>query len=465
MRTRLALTLTPSLTVALALFACGDSGSSDEEIGESGSSTTADTGTDSSTGDTSESGSTSAGESGSETADTDSETDTDTGTTGEDIPPCPYEPVDGDPEVELELVAENLSAPTFVIGHPEQPDRLFVTLKSGTVVIVEPGSTTANAEPFLSVEVSDFSEMGLLSMDFHPDFPEDPRVYVHYSPSGELRSRVSEFSLDPENPDAVDPDSERIIYEKSQPLGNHNGGQVAFGPDGYLYFSIGDGGDQGDPNNRAQDLSTYFGKIMRVDITPSGDEGYSIPADNPFVDDADVLPEIWAYGLRNPWRFGWDPATGWMYAGDVGQNAWEELDIIEPGKNYGWRPMEGNHCYGQDDCDTTADPNTANVDGYIAPIYDYGGAQRSISAGYVYHSCEVPAWDGRYFFADYVLNSMWALVWDGQSVDFLGEVAQPENISTFGTNAWGDVYLAETILGLVPPHPESSRIWRVAPAG
>jgi glucose/arabinose dehydrogenase len=382
---------------------------------------------------------------------------------GDNVPPCPYPPVDGDPTLTLEVVGEQLRAPTYVLGHPLEPDRLYVTQKGGDIVIIEAGNTIANPTPLLSLDVNDFSEMGVLSMDFHPEFPDDPRIYVHYSPAGDLRTRISEFTLDALNPDVADPGSERILYEKPQSQPNHNGGQVAFAADGTLYFSIGDGGEQNDPFNRAQTLSTHYGKIMRISIEPGGGQEYSIPSDNPFVDDPDALPEIWAYGLRNPWRFGWDPATGVMYIGDVGQNAWEEIDVGQAGGNYGWVPMEGNHCFAQNNCDTSAAPNTENADGYIAPIYDYGGAQRSVSGGYVYRSCQVPAWQGRYYFADYVLNQMWALTWDGTNVDFLGQVATPPNIASFGQNAWGDVYLAETNLSFNGPHPANSRIFRVAP--
>ena len=381
---------------------------------------------------------------------------------GDAVPPCPYPEVAGDPTMTLEVVAEQLRAPTFVVGHPFEPDRLYVTQKGGDIVIVEAGNTQANPTPLLSLAVNDFSEMGVLSMDFHPDFPDDPRIYVHYSPSGELRTRISEFTLDANNPDVADPGSERILYEKPQSQANHNGGQVGFGPDGYLYFSVGDGGEQGDPFDRAQNLGTHYGKIMRVSIEPGDGEEYSIPADNPFVSDANALPEIWAYGFRNPWRFGWDSATGLMYIGDVGQNAWEEIDIGQAGGNYGWVPMEGNHCFDQNNCDTSAAPNTENADGYIAPIHDYGGAQRSISGGYVYHSCEVPSWDGMYFFADYVLNEMWTLRWNGTTVEDLTMQGEPANIASFGTNAWGDVYLVETNLSFNGPHPANSRIFRVA---
>ncbi len=453
-----------ALLTLLASSGCKGEEQNDDEVGDTGSEsdTTGDgDGDPTETGDGDGDPTETATDTG-ETADT-TEAETETGDGDGDVPPCPYAPVDGDPAFGLEVVAEGLSAPTFVIGHPNQPDRLYVTEKGGAIKIIEPGSTSANPTPFLELAVNDFSEMGVLSMDFHPDFPDDPRVYVHYSPEGPLLTRISEFTLDSNNPDIADPASERIIYEKEQSQANHNGGQVTFGPDGYLYFSIGDGGEQGDPTNDAQTLSTHYGKVMRVDITPSGNLEYTIPADNPFVNNPEALPEIWAYGFRNPWRFSFDSATDVMYLGDVGQNAWEEIDIVMGGGNYGWRPMEGNHCFAQDDCDTSAGPNQENADGYIAPIHDYGGANRSVSGGYVYHSCEVPGWDGRYYFADYVLGDLYALIWDGTNVDYLGVQDEPQNIVSFGTNAWGDVYVVEANIGFQPPHPANSRIFRISP--
>lgn len=439
------------------LTGCSDSGSSDDEVGDT-------VGTDSDT--TSESGTETAETDTTSTDDTDTSTDVDTEdtetetdtTTG--IPPCPYDPVDGDPNLTLEVVAEGLSGPTCVVADPQDPQRLFICEKGGLIRIVEPGTTTPNADPFLSIDVADFSEMGLLGFTFHPDYPDDPRIYVHYSPDAPQASRVSEFMV---SGGVAEPSSERILWERPQSQGNHNGGDITFGPDGYLYFTIGDGGEQGDPNNRAQDLSTYYGKIMRVDVTPSGGEQFSIPADNPFVNDGNALPEIYAYGLRNPWRMSFDSATGDMYVGDVGQNEWEEIDIVTSGGNYGWVPMEGNHCFDQFDCDTSAGPNEANIDGYIAPIIDYGGQQRSVTGGFVYHSCEVPAWDGRYFYADWVLDTMWALTWDGSTVTDHGVVANPSSVTSFGTNGWGDVYVVQGNFGFQPPHPSNSVIWRIAP--
>jgi glucose/arabinose dehydrogenase len=448
------------LPLLATLLACND----DRPADETATTETGDGDGDPTTGD----GDPTTGDGDPTTGDGDPTTGDGDPTTGDGdpvVPPCPYAAVDGVPEVTLELVGENLSAPTYVIGHPTQPDRLYVTLKGGDIVILEPGSTTANPTPMLTLAVNDFSEMGLLSMDFHPEFPADPRIYVHYSPQGPNRTRISEFTLDPGNPDLADPNSERILYDRPQTQANHNGGQVTFGPDGYLYASIGDGGEQGDPDNRAQDLGTHYGKIIRIDITPGDGEEYSIPPDNPFLTTAGALPEIWAYGLRNPWRFSFDAADGTMYIADVGQVSWEEINIGSAGGNYGWNPMEGNHCYAQANCDTSAAPNTENADGYIAPIHDYNdGNQRSITGGYVYRSCEVPGWHGRYFFADWVLNRMWALTWDGTVAEHHGQLASPSRVGSFGTNAWGDVYVVETNITFNPPHPSNSRIFRLAPA-
>jgi len=453
------------LIVALAISSgCRGDSSGDAELGGS---ETGDGDGDAELGDGDGDGDAEVGDGdGEPTGDGDGEPTGDGDGDDDKVPPCPYAAVEGVPAVMLELVGDNLTAPTFVIGHPTQPDRLYVTQKSGEIVILEPGSTAANPTPFLTLAVNQQSEMGVLSMEFHPDFPDDPRVYVHYSPAGDQRTRVSEFTLDAGNPDLADPGSERILYDRPQSQPNHNGGQVGFGPDGYLYFSIGDGGEQNDPFNRAQDLSTHYGKIMRVSIEPAGGEEISIPADNPFVGDPAALPEIYAYGFRNPWRFGFDRVTGLMYIGDVGQNAWEEIDVGRAGGNYGWNPMEGNHCFSQNNCDTSAAPNTENADGYIAPIYDYGGGggQRSVTGGYVYRSCQVPGWHGRYLFGDYVQNRVWALTWDGTTTDFHGEVATVNNVASFGTNAWGDVYAVEANIGFGGQHPDNSRIFRLAPA-
>ena len=377
---------------------------------------------------------------------TDTDTDTDTDTTGPDIPPCPYTPVDNDPNVALEMVADGFTRPVFVTGHPTMPDTLYVVEQGGTIRILNPGDDSAPVEAFLDINVAvGPNEMGLLGFAFHPDFPDDPRFYVNYNPPSSDRTIISEFQLAGGDETMADPNSERIVMEFDQPFENHNGGMIEFGPDGYLYIATGDGGAANDPLDSGQDLNSILGKILRVDVEPGNGMGYTIPADNPFANMPGTRGEIWAYGLRNAWRFSHDMETGILYAGDVGQNQWEEVTLIEPGGNYGWNEMEGFHCFQGANCGSILGPNESNENDYIMPLveYDHGNqGGQSITGGYVYRGCEVPAWQGRYYYADFVSNRIWALTWDGQ-LDDLGVVINngPENPSSFGQNAWGDVYL------------------------
>ena len=455
--------------VALALPACGDSSGDTESDGSTSSpSTSSETTAGPATGSTTEAETDSATSATTQTSDatqtssggmttttdamteTGVETDTaTTGTTGPDIPPCPHTPVDGEPGIGLEMVAGGFDRPVYVTGHPTMPDTLYVLeQKSGSIKILNPGDNMAPPSSFLTLSVNQSeNEMGLLGFAFHPDFPEDPRVYVNYNPDAST-TRISEFTLaDPEDHTVADPNSERVLLSVDQPFGNHNGGMIDFGPDGYLYISFGDGGAANDPLNSGQSLDTLLGKILRIDVEPGNGGEYSIPDDNPFVGQPGAEPEIWAYGLRNVWRFAFDPETGVLYAGDVGQGEWEEVSIIEPGENYGWNEMEGFHCF-QGICDDTAGPHELNADGLRAPIIDYPhdgpGSGKSITGGTIYRSCEVPAWDGVYFYADFVSDRVWTLRWDGANVtdnNLVFDPAPESNPSSFGTNAWGDVYV------------------------
>ncbi|MGB1275784.1 MAG: PQQ-dependent sugar dehydrogenase, partial [Nannocystaceae bacterium] len=214
-------------------------------------------------------------------------------------------------------------------------------------------------------------------------------------------------------------------------------------------IGVGDGGDANDPLMAGQDLNTLLGKILRIDVTPGNGQEYSIPPDNPFINQQGARPEIWATGLRNPWRFGFDPVTDVLYTGDVGQGEWEEVTVVERGGNYGWNPMEGFHCFSDNTCDESAGPNQVNADGYTMPIAEYDHGEmggKSITGGNVYRSCEVPGWAGKYFYADFVSNRIWWLDWNGQdvNVETLG-LTPGDNPSSFGTNAWGDVYM--TVFG------------------
>jgi hypothetical protein len=249
---------------------------------------------------------------------------------------------------------------------------------------------------------------------------------------------VSRFKVSEDNPDRADADSEEIILEFHQPLTNHNGGQIAFGPDGYLYIASGDGGGGGDPGNNAQDRTNLLGAILRIDVdNKSEDRNYAIPADNPFAGNNEGFrEEIFAYGLRNPWRMSFDPVTGWLWAADVGQNRVEEINIIENGGNYGWKIMEGSSCYSPSSgCDTT---------GLILPIWEYthaSGDGRSITGGYVYRGADYPELQGKYFYSDYVSANMWMLEYDGINDPVNTPLPNPGfAIASFGTDQDGELY-------------------------
>ncbi|RMH00120.1 MAG: glucose sorbosone dehydrogenase [Deltaproteobacteria bacterium] len=397
--------------------------------------------------------------------------------------------MDGMPQVAVELVADGFTRPVLALGHPTEPDRLFVVEQPGTIKILEPGQTTAPQENFLDIRsaVDDGpNEAGLLGLAFHPDFPQDPRFYVNYTvDQGPLRTRIAEFSLDPNDPDKADPNSERVVIEIDQPAGNHNGGMIAFGPDGYLYIGMGDGGGACDSAaDSSRDPGVLLAKMLRIGVEPDGTQDnpvacqscdafgpfdYTIPPDNPFVGMAGYAPEIFALGLRNPWRFAFDPVTGLLYAGDVGQNTAEEIDLVEAGRDYGWVRMEGNVCSsttncGGPACAPPAPPNQENADGFTSPLVsllqnDTGGC--AVTGGAVYRSCEVPAWDGVYFYSDFCSRRVRGLVYDGGTVTDLGDlgVAVPGNVSGNGWNAWGDVFFT----GFDGGGPQGS-VYRLVPA-
>jgi glucose/arabinose dehydrogenase len=397
-----------------------------------------------------------------------------TGSTGEPPLECPYEEVAGSPAFSLQLVGQGFNRPLLALGHPTDPERLFVLEQSGTVRILEPGQTMAPAEAFLTVEseganiTSIGAEFGLLGFAFHPDFPADPRVYVNYNPAaGPLRTVVSEFTLDPGNPNQVDPASERIVIELHQPDGNHNGGMLLFDASGNLLIGMGDGGGGGDTYDTGRDPLVLLAKILRIGVDSDGSaddpvscEGcpqygpfdYTIPADNPFVGDPAFAPEIYAWGVRNPWRMALDPETDLLYVADVGQNQWEEISLGNPGADLGWSDMEGFHCYGGAPCDTNAGPNEVNADGMTMPIaeYQHGGGRCSVTGGAVYRSCEVPEWQGAYIYSDFCTGEFFGLRWDGNAVMDLGELFDHDELPLGnGWNAYGDVYITtvDAILG------------------
>lgn len=317
--------------------------------------------------------------------------------------------------------------------------RLFITEQTGRIRIAVNGQL--RKEPFLDIsnEVKSGGERGLLCVVFHPKFAENGRFFVNYTTekNGSLETVVAEFKAGASDLKA-DPKTEKEILRFHQPYSNHNGGQLAFGPDGMLYIAVGDGGSGGDPQQNGQNLKTWLGKILRIDINGSQPgKAYAVPADNPFVATPEAKPEIWAYGLRNPWRFSFDLKTGQLWAGDVGQNKWEEIDIIEKGKNYGWSAREGMHDFR---------PERA-AGALIDPVKDYGrDLGQSVTGGYVYRGKEFPALDGLYLYGDFATGRVWGLRCEGNGkpVTFDAELAKfPFTISAFGEDRHGELYILD----------------------
>ena len=302
--------------------------------------------------------------------------------------------------IELDLVTEGLVAPVTGVHTGDGSNRLFIVEQTGTIRIIDNGQLLS--EPFLNVRNRmvnlnrGYDERGLLGLTFHPNYAENGRFFIYYSApggSGNHRSIIAEYHVSSANMNLADPE-ETILLTIDQPESNHNGGNLAFGPDGMFYIGLGDGGGGGDEHGsigNGQNLNTLLGKILRIDV--DGQTPYSIPSDNPFVG-IEGLDEIWAYGLRNPWKFSFDHLTGRLFCGDVGQNQWEEVDIIERGGNYGWRIMEGTHCYNPS---SGCDPQ-----GKILPIAEYNHQDGySVTGGYVYRGSNFASLFGNYLFADW----------------------------------------------------------------
>ncbi len=342
----------------------------------------------------------------------------------------------------------SLTFPTFASGFDKPvdlthagDDRVFVVEQDGVIWIVDQNGSV-NPTPFIDIDPrvnSGANERGLLGLAFHPDYANNGYFYVNYTNSnGE--TVVSRFSVNPLNSDIADPNSEVIVLIINQPYSNHNGGGIKFGPDGYLYIGTGDGGSAGDPQNNGQNRMTMLGKILRVDV--DGGVPYTIPVDNPFVNDPNTIDEIWSLGLRNPWRFDFDRATGDLWIGDVGQNTREEIDFqlasSSGGENYGWRCYEANQAYNTSGCQGPSS--------YVAPIYSYANNPStgcSVTGGTVYRGARYGNLWGTYFFSDYCSNTLWYTT--GDSVNgfsfqtwngFFGS-----NPSSFGRDVYGQVYI------------------------
>ena len=382
------------------------------------------------------------------------------------------------PKIQLQPVLPKLTTerPVWMSEAPDGSGRFFVVYQTGTILVVKKDSDGSGAKTFLDIESRDpkaggENECGLLSIAFHPGFATNRLFYIYYNQKNAnqnsrpqnypIRSVISEFSVSTNDPDKADLASERILFEVQQPFGNHKGGQLSFGPDGFLYLCLGDGGMANDPFGSGQNTATLLAKILRIDVNSRSTVGrgrnqrqlqYSLPADNPFMGEPDLgstgtRKEIWAYGLRNPWRYSFDRKTGALWCGDVGQDLWEEVDLIVKGGNYGWCVREGVHHF-------KPGPEGAK---YIEPIIEYPHRANlqpeamfpdhsiglCVIGGYVYRGKQFPALEGIYIYGDYNLGTFWGLRYDeaAQKLTAHGTLLQqPDNIDSFAEDADGEIY-------------------------
>ncbi|MFN8618058.1 MAG: PQQ-dependent sugar dehydrogenase [Dehalococcoidia bacterium] len=333
-------------------------------------------------------------------------------------------------------VATGFTRPTFVTNASDNSNRLFVLEKPGRIRLIKSGLLVA--QPFLDITAivgSASNEQGLLGLAFHPDFEKNGRFFVAYT-AKDASNTVAEYRVTNPSDDVADANSGKVLLAVADQYPNHNGGMLAFGRDGYLYISMGDGGSAGDPNGNGQNLNSLLGKLLRIDVN-SGSP-YGIPADNPFVSKTGARPEVWAYGLRNPWRFTFDRQTGDLWIGDVGQDKYEEVDFqpaeSKGGENYGWSTMEGTHCYKpQSDC---------KQDGLTLPVYDYDHGQGcSVTGGYVYRGKAITPLVGRYLFVDYCASALQATTRSSDGTFTTAEIGKvPTGITAFGEDEAGEVY-------------------------
>ena len=331
---------------------------------------------------------------------------------------------------------EGLQQPVGLVNAGDGSGRLFILEQAGRIRIAQDGELLP--DPFLDIsnQVSCCGERGLLGLAFHPDYEQNGEFFINYTDvNGD--TVIARYHVSVDDPDRADPGSEEQLLNVAQPYANHNGGETVFGPDGYLYLGLGDGGSAGDPQGNAQSLNTWLGKILRIDA--NGGDPYAIPPDNPFADGGGE-PEIWAYGLRNPWRFSFDRATGDLYIGDVGQGSWEEIDYLPAGTpggvDFGWDYLEGSHVY-------EGEP-PAGLD-LVDPVAEYSHNQGcSVTGGVVYRGENLPDWQGVYLFGDYCSGLVWGLVQDANGAWSDEVLFQTKaRITSFGEDESGEVYLTD----------------------
>ena len=410
------------------------------------------------------------------------------------------------PCLQIRIVARGFTHPTACAAPSDGSGRLFITEQTGTIKIIESNGTVLKAD-FLDISgrmvrpSAAYDESGLLGIAFHPDYTANGRFFLFYNalPTAETPAgyhsnvRVSEFRVSPDNPDRADPDSEQVLLDVPHPQPNHNGGQLAFGPDGYLYVGIGDGGGSNDVGaghtaglGNGQDTTTLLGKILRLDVSVQGTA--AIPPDNPFAGDTLSRREIFAYGFRNPWRFSFDKVTGRLFCGDVGQNLYEEIDIVTAGGNYGWNIREGASCFNKDDAANPPAECPANgADGspLIDPVISYGrpgsGSPiqgRSVAGGYVYRGALVPALTGYYVFGDwstgfsqadgslFIASESGTGAWQAMEVSVSGDNTRGGRLDkfllSFGEDEAGELYLLTSkTLG---PSGSSGEVYKIVDA-
>ena len=347
--------------------------------------------------------------------------------------------------VRLQAVAEGLDQPLFVTHAGDGSRRLFILEKEGRIRIVQDGQLLA--APFLDIsgQVSLASEQGLLGLAFAPDYAQSGEFFINYTDlNGD--TVISRLVVSPADPNQADAAGARPLLQIEQPAPNHNGGMLAFGPDGYLWIGMGDGGAANDLFGNGQNPSALLGKMLRIDVTSDGADPYVIPADNPWVtadwNGQEVRAEIWAVGLRNPWRYSFDRATGDLWIADVGQNLLEEINFIPAadtaagGLNFGWPIMEGKSCFQTQSCDQA---------GLVLPVADYShDGNCSVTGGHVYRGAAYPAWNGVYFYGDYCSGRLWALAPDGAGGWNTSELDRAQmTISSFGEDEAGELYVTD----------------------
>ncbi len=350
------------------------------------------------------------------------------------------EPTIPDVRIEVAFPHLRLAKCTSIVHPPDGTDRLFVLEQAGLVRWFENRPDVRDAAVALDLRERVLSkgwEEGLLGIAFHPKYPENRRIFLQYStPKSDPRKRhnvISRWTMNPERT-AILPESEEILLQIPQPFENHNGGCLQFGPDGFLYIGLGDGGAAHDPHGNGQKTTTMLGKFLRIDVDRrSNGKPYAVPPDNPFVGRPDVLPEIWSTGWRNPWGYHFDRKTGELWSGDVGQDVWEEINVVRKGGNYGWNIREAAHPF----------QNRTGPGPYIDPIVEHHHREaKSITGGMVYRGRRRPDLDGVYLYGDFVTGLLWGLRREGEKVTAHRQIGKSNQIAIFGEDRDGEVYFS-----------------------